>query len=104
MTQRRAQSSLEFATLVIVVLAAILTMQVYFKRGLQGRWKGSTDEIGEQYDPHATNGITTFHLSGTTETKVWTEPDSHSGIWTMRQDASNTVETKDSDVRVGALP
>ena len=27
----------------------------YFKRGLQGRWKGAMEELGDQYDPRTTN-------------------------------------------------
>lgn len=49
-----AQSTIEFAVLIIVIIAAFIAMQVYLKRGVQGRLRGSIDSIGEQYDPQAT--------------------------------------------------
>jgi hypothetical protein len=36
-------------------LAALLTIQSYLKRGIQGRLRSSADDIGEQYGPTATN-------------------------------------------------
>lgn len=45
----KAQSTLEYAILVVIIIGVLLAMQVYIKRGLQGRLKSSTDDIGEQY-------------------------------------------------------
>jgi len=52
---RKAQSTLEYAIITAVVVASLLAMQIYVKRGLQGRMRSSTDSIGEQYSA----GITT---------------------------------------------
>jgi Flp pilus assembly pilin Flp len=49
MRKGKGQSALEYAVLVIIIAAALLTMQVYIKRGVQGRMKASTDDIGEQF-------------------------------------------------------
>jgi len=49
LSKKRAQSSLEYAILIIIVLGALLTIQVYIKRGIQGRLRSATDDIGEQY-------------------------------------------------------
>jgi hypothetical protein len=46
---RKAQSTLEYALIVAVVVGALLAMQIYIKRGLQGRYRSSVDNIGEQY-------------------------------------------------------
>lgn len=46
---KRAQSTLEYALIVAVVVGALLAMQIYVKRGLQGRLRSSTDNIGDQY-------------------------------------------------------
>lgn len=35
--------------LVIIIMATFLTTQTYIKRGLQGRFKSSADDIGDQY-------------------------------------------------------
>ncbi len=39
------QSTAEYAVLMALVAAAIIAMQVYFKRGLQGRIKDLADQI-----------------------------------------------------------
>jgi len=48
---RRGQSALEYGVLLTIIVAAIIVMQVYIKRGIQGRFKESADDIGEQFDP-----------------------------------------------------
>ena len=50
MVKRRAQSTLEYAALIAVVVAGIIAMQTYFKRGLEGKVRESADDIGTQYD------------------------------------------------------
>jgi len=54
---KRAQSTLEYAILIVIILAALLSIQVYLKRGIQGRFKSSTDDIGDQFSPGNTNYI-----------------------------------------------
>jgi uncharacterized protein (UPF0333 family) len=61
--KKRAQSSLEYAILIIIVLGALLTIQVYIKRGIQGRLKSATDDIGDQYSASSMN----YHK----QTKLW---------------------------------
>jgi len=51
---RQAQSTLEYALLISVVVGGLLTMQNYLKRSVQGRLQASADEIGEQYSPGLT--------------------------------------------------
>ena len=51
----KGQSTLEYAILVIVVIAALLTISAYVKKGIQGRAKSATDDIGGQYEPNNTN-------------------------------------------------
>jgi len=67
--KKKAQSSLEYAILIIIVLGALLSIQVYIKRGIQGRLKSATDDIGEQYKAGGMNvtKTTRFH-SKTNET------------------------------------
>ncbi len=52
---KRGQSVLEYVILIIVVIAAFVTLQAYVKRGLQGRIKSATDDIGEQFT--TSNGV-----------------------------------------------
>ncbi len=61
---KKAQSTLEYAILIIVVLGALLSMQMYIKRGVQGRYRQATDDIGDQFSP----GNTRYYRSTTTQT------------------------------------
>ena len=45
----RGQSTLEYVILIGFIVAALIAMGVYMKRGVQGRLKESTDQVGEQY-------------------------------------------------------
>ncbi len=47
---RKAQSTLEYALIIAVVVGALIAAQVYVKRGVEGRLKSATDDIGTQYD------------------------------------------------------
>ncbi len=66
---RQGQSVLEYAILMVIVIAALLSLQVYIKRGLQGRLKSSTDEIGDGYSQaQGANYVkVTYTRSNTTE-------------------------------------
>lgn len=66
---RQGQSSVEYALLIAVIVAALMGMQVYAKRGLSGKLRSASDSIGEQYAPGATTGkFTTTIASNTTTT------------------------------------
>lgn len=60
----KAQSTLEYAVLVGVVVAGLLAMQVYLKRGYQGNLKEQADSMGSQFSP----GQTTAHYNTTSQT------------------------------------
>lgn len=51
MFNRKGQSTLEYALIVAVVVAGLLLMQHYVKRGYAGRLKSASDEMGDQFDP-----------------------------------------------------
>ncbi len=69
MLRKRGQSTLEYAVLIVVIIAALIAMQVYLKRGLQGRLRESSDQIGEQFSPGYTTSNRTTR-SGSTVTEV----------------------------------
>lgn len=60
--KNKAQSLLEYSVLIIIVAAALVGMQGYLKRGLQGRMRSNADELsaGGTYAPGATNSVSTF--------------------------------------------
>lgn len=45
---KRAQTTAEYAVLLSLVIAAVLAMQVYVKRGIQARVKDGTDYLANQ--------------------------------------------------------
>ncbi len=47
---KKGQSTLEYALIITVVIAALLAINVYMKHGVQGRLKESADDIGQQFD------------------------------------------------------
>ena len=51
---RKAQSTLEYALLIGLVVGALLTMQNYLKRAIQGRMQVVGDQMGDQYSPNLT--------------------------------------------------
>lgn len=66
---KKGQSTLEYVIMIAVIAAALVAMQAYIKRGVQGKLRSSTDEIGEQYSPGYTTGSYTT-TTGSTSTEV----------------------------------
>lgn len=56
---KKGQTTLEYAVIIAVIVAALLAMQVYFKRGVQGRIRQASDDIGRAYSPQRTATTTT---------------------------------------------
>ena len=54
--RERGQSMLEYAICLAVVVAALLAMQIYVKRGISGKLRAAADSTGEQYEPRKTTG------------------------------------------------
>ena len=61
--RQKGQSTLEYAILIIIIIGALLSIQVYIKRGIQGRLKSATDDIGDQFSVGNTNVTTTMTTS-----------------------------------------
>lgn len=55
--RKKGQSTLEYAILIIIIIGALLSIQVYIKRGVQGRLKQAADDIGAQYSEGNTNVV-----------------------------------------------
>jgi Flp pilus assembly pilin Flp len=67
----KAQSLVEYAVLAACIAGALIGMQFYMKRAIQGRVKQAGDEIGEPYDAAATKSeITTKVKTLTTITST----------------------------------
>jgi len=70
MFKRKGQSTLEYALIIAVVIAGLLLMQHYVRRGFAGRLKTASDDVGEQFDPSAYTGTYTVTQSSSTRQTV----------------------------------
>ena len=66
--KRKGQSVLEYIILIVIIIAALLTLQIYMKRGLQGRLASATDDIGDQY---TASGLANYYKVKTKVTNSW---------------------------------
>ena len=102
----KGQTTLEYIVLLIIVLGALLAIQNYFKRGLQGRWKAALDDMGDQYDPRVADSSVRHTLVQSTNTTIIATPlnalDPNSSYWTQRTDESISTERKQGSVSAGA--
>ncbi len=97
---KRAQSTLEYAVVIAIVVAALIAMQVYIKRGLQGRWKQAADDVGQQFSPSYTNtSYTTNSSVNSTENVSGGSYDNSSGA-TLTMPVSN-ADTSQFQNRTG---
>lgn len=89
---KNGQSTLEYAILILIVIVALLAMQTYLKRGIQGRMRESSDNIGEAYSPAYTTSTFTLTTDAQTNEKF----DGAPGGGTQK----TTLDYRDDD-RVG---
>lgn len=65
--RKKGQSTLEYAILIIIIIGALLSIQVYIKRGVQGRLKSAADDIGDQFSVGNSNVVKTTTVSSTSQ-------------------------------------
>lgn len=70
MLNRKGQSTLEYALIIAVIVAGLLLMQHYVRRGYAGKLKSASDDVGQQYDPRTNLGTITSTQSRTTQETV----------------------------------
>jgi len=63
--ENKAQTTLEYAILIGVIVAGLIAMQVYVRRGYQGKLRESADSMGQQFSP----GETKIYYNTTSYTK-----------------------------------
>lgn len=70
--RNKAQGILEYAVFIAVIVAALVGMQIYIKRGMQGRLRQAADEMGQQYSPKNTvgNAVVTSDSNSTTQVNI----------------------------------
>ena len=67
--KRKGQSTLEYAVIIAVVVGALLAMQHYMGRGVQGKLRESADSVGEQYSAGKMTSKYTTEQIGELKTK-----------------------------------
>jgi uncharacterized protein (UPF0333 family) len=83
------QSTLEYALIIAVVVAALMAINAYMRKGLQGRLKASSDQIGKQFDPTTfTTAYQTTNVGNSTTTE---SRDVSIGATTSAVDAGQTL-------------
>ena len=93
----KAQSVLEYALIISVLVAALIGMQVYLTRSMQGRLKEIANELSSQ---HYVAGHTTSDITFTSESDNITESASELNeakdriISTSRTTINNEVQTR----------
>ncbi len=101
----KGQTILEYTLIVVIILGVIIAMQVYVKRGIQGRWKSAADDFGGQYDPRNVNALIKYSTQSNSQSMVHavngTLGTGVAGQWTNRMDTSNSIETKTGFTQVG---
>lgn len=97
---KRAQGTLEYAVLVAILAAALIGMQVYVKRCLQGKIRATTSQIAEiGYSPAATTG----NAFTSTNTFEYTSSDSVSDTHKRTTTSSNVFVDVDKNEEVLSL-
>lgn len=89
---KKGQGILEYAMILSVVVAVIVAIQIYVKRALEGKFKQSADQIGEQFTTNAAYTVQTISQSAreertlanlTVENDGWTRSEIQgTGGWT----------------------
>lgn len=73
---RRGISTVEFAALAVCLVIALIAMQGYVSRAMQGRLRQQADSIGEQYAPgRTTSDVTLTYASSSTTITNTTDVD-----------------------------
>lgn len=85
----KGQNFIEYTLVISCIVGALLGMQFYVKRALQGRLRMAGDQIGEQYEPGKMEGTTTKSINrvdvSTVEMQKIEDGDEFDGsIWTQQ--------------------
>jgi len=90
---KRAQGITEYALIIAVVAAALLTMQVYFKRGVQSVVKVSLDQLGGFNSGISPEGVQKMAINQELDPKYGALKSYHTQT-TADQSATVTVNAK----------
>lgn len=89
----KGQSTLEYAILIVVVIMALIGVQGYISRAVQGRQRDASDQIGEQF--HA--GSAWSNMTRTTSATINETADA----WTTTTQYVNQTSGREGEEGIG---
>jgi uncharacterized protein (UPF0333 family) len=98
---KKAQNTMEYALLIAVVVGAFVGMQIYGKRGVEGKLRSSADDIGNQFDPLNTESSWTTERSSTSVEITNADGTSNSYMEGTSDSAAGITNTYGSDKVAG---
>ena len=84
---KKGQSLVEYSLILGAIIVAILFMQLYVRRALEGRLRDASDSIGDQYSSTGTFNILVNRESNITENRT------AAGVTTTIYDYDRTTRT-----------
>lgn len=100
----RGQSTIEYTLLIVGVIGALLAMQIYFKRGVQGRLRENVEDIGKQYDPDTAVSNYTMSASSNSTTEITSaEAEEDGKIKTTTKTDTDSESTMSGSETIGAF-
>ena len=100
---RKAQSTLEYAVAISVIIAALLVMQIYMKRGVAGKLRVATDQIGDQFNPYTATRNLTHTRNGTTDETGFANGASTTGFNAVSQGTGGDEQTVGTNMAAETL-
>jgi len=100
---KKAQGTLEFAVLIVALVAALLAMQIYIKRAIQGKLRQTADDMGAQYAPKCTTSNIVIQQDSDINTTTETVEDNGTYKTTTRTNITSQTDTRSGNETVGAL-
>ena len=73
LAKEKGQTFIEYAAVITCVIVALLAMQYYIQRAVQGRLRSAADQIGNQYAPARVTGEMTTTINREILTTVTTD-------------------------------
>lgn len=89
--KRKGQGTLEYAIIIAAVVAALLAINMYMKKAVQGKLRDTSDEIGRQFEPDKFSSTVTTQSSGQTTTTEFRDTENGTTVSTIEQ--AETITT-----------
>lgn len=99
---RKGQNTLEYVLLITAVVVAFLLIQYYLNRGLQGRVREASDNIGDQFTAEDTKTSYVLGTSSTTHDTQLPSGDAEGGNIIKSELVTPEVNTRTGSETVAA--